>query len=356
MKLRNETKIGLLAVICIAGLIWGYNFLKGRNLLTSARFYTAEYKDVDFLNESSPVILNGMQVGVVVDMYYKDPENMDMISVEMSIESEYLIPPNTVAVIVDQGFMGGKAIELRTNIPCTSDFPCPQEKNQLRSQTQSFLSSVVGSPTEVDQYLKKVQKNLGPIIDTLENELKGDPEAEGLRRTMYDLAQTARHLNEVTGSLSVLLSRSSSSFVSMAQNLDSITGNISRNEENISRLLNSTAELTTNLKDLPLDTTINATNEMLNELQVTLQESQDAFGRLNSLLAKIDEGEGSLGKLFNDDSFLNQLSDMTTAIDTLAEDFRQRPYRYMPLKTRSGVLKKDHKDAKAKEKAQEEKE
>ena len=345
MKLRYETRIGLLAAICIAGLVWGYNFLKGRNLLTSARTFTAVYANVDLLSESSPVLLNGLQVGVIVDMYYANPEAMDSITVVMTIDREFLIPSTAVAVIIDQGFMGGKAVDLRLGIPCSDEMPCPSEKNRLRGQVQGFLTSVVGSPDEIDVYLEHLKNNVGPIVDSLEARFKGDPSAEGINRTLYELAQTAQNLNALTSSLQGMVERSSSSFVSMTNNLDAITRNVKNNEEAISRLLENTASLTEKLQDLPLDTTFDATNSMLAELELTIKDGRKVLSSIGSVLDTIQNGTGSLGKLLTSDEFYDDLSGMTRAFDSLSTDLQQRPYRYIPLKTRSGIKRKDRKDA-----------
>jgi len=345
MKLRYETRIGLLAVICIAGLIWGYNFLKGRNLLTSARFFTAVYSDVDLLTESSPVLLNGMQIGVVVDMYYANPEALDSITVVMTVDREFSVPPTAIAVIIDQGFMGGKAIELKLGIPCSTELPCPKEKGRLRGQVQGFLTSVVGSPEEVDVYLEQVRTNIGPIVDALEERLKGSPDAEGINRTLYELAQTAQNLNNLTESLSSMVSRSSTSFSAMTDNLNAITRNVRDNEASISALLENTANLTEKLQGLPLDSTIEITNAMMAELELAIKDSRNLFTNLGSVLDSVQNGSGSLGKLLAEDGLYNELTAMTSSIDSLTTDLRERPYRYMPLKTRSGTKRRDRKDA-----------
>lgn len=348
MKLRYETRIGLLAAICIAGLIWGYNFLKGRNLLTSARTFTAVYANVDLLSESSPVLLNGLQVGVVVDMFYANPEQMDSITVVMSVDREFLIPTTAIAVIIDQGFMGGKAIELRLGTPCSPKLPCPTVKGQLRGQIQGFLTSVVGSPEEVDVYLEHLTTNIRPLIDSLEMRLKGDAESEGINRTLYELAQTAQNLNALTSQLNSMVTTSSASFTSIAKNLDAITHNVKENEATITRLLENTANLTENLQALPLDSTFEATNTMISELELAIRDSRGLFSSLGEMLDTINSGSGSIGKLLTSDDFYQDLSSMTRSVDSLTTDLQHRPYRYFPLKSRSGIKRKDRKDAASK--------
>lgn len=70
-KIRNETKIGLLAIAAIALAIWGFKFLKGQNVLTTSQTYFIRYENVEQLRPSSPVFINGLQVGMVKDMYVR---------------------------------------------------------------------------------------------------------------------------------------------------------------------------------------------------------------------------------------------------------------------------------------------
>jgi len=61
----NETKIGLLVIISLALMIWGYKFIKGKNILTSSSILYAQYDEVDQLATSTPVTIQGFQVGIV---------------------------------------------------------------------------------------------------------------------------------------------------------------------------------------------------------------------------------------------------------------------------------------------------
>jgi len=70
--MTNETKVGLLAVITIVASIIGYNFLKGINLVNTPNLLYAKYENVASLTVSAPIMINGLQVGVVKDIYFLD--------------------------------------------------------------------------------------------------------------------------------------------------------------------------------------------------------------------------------------------------------------------------------------------
>jgi phospholipid/cholesterol/gamma-HCH transport system substrate-binding protein len=69
--INNETKIGILAVVAVALLVLGFNFLKGRDLFDKSRKLHAVFHSVDGLATSNPVTINGLQIGTVYKMMEK---------------------------------------------------------------------------------------------------------------------------------------------------------------------------------------------------------------------------------------------------------------------------------------------
>ncbi|MDQ7950048.1 MAG: MlaD family protein, partial [Pedobacter sp.] len=107
MKIKNETKVGILAAFAIALLIIGYNFLKGNSIFTSETTLYARYTQVDGLAVSKPVLINGFQVGRVDHLELKSDGS---IIATLKIKDEYQIPENTLARLESTDLLGGKAI------------------------------------------------------------------------------------------------------------------------------------------------------------------------------------------------------------------------------------------------------
>jgi phospholipid/cholesterol/gamma-HCH transport system substrate-binding protein len=94
MKINRETQIGLLVTVALAMLIWGVNYLKGRNLLTSDNTYYAVYSKVDGLSESAPVLVNGYNIGKVARIQLNQKDDNQLV-VTMEIDKDYEVPENT---------------------------------------------------------------------------------------------------------------------------------------------------------------------------------------------------------------------------------------------------------------------
>jgi len=64
MKINNETKIGVMAIVGVVLLVFGFNFLKGKSLFKKESYIYAVYQDVQLLAKSNPVLINGIRTGI----------------------------------------------------------------------------------------------------------------------------------------------------------------------------------------------------------------------------------------------------------------------------------------------------
>lgn len=336
-----ETKIGILAVVSIVLLIWGYTYLKGRNILSTSNLLYVEYPSVDMLANSSPVLINGFQVGVVAEMYLK-PEDMQTIVVVLDIQSGVNIPKNAIAEIISTDVMGGKGIRLAFDKPCSGD-DCAKNGDHLRGVVRGLLGSIV-SQEELNLYLGQVSGTVGEVWDTLGNRLT-DPNAKGL-------AESVRNFNALTGNLNALILSSSRSIESTMAHLSSIMGKIDEDNEKISAFLTNAAAFSEQLNKLDLEKTMSSLNGTMTnadsamvELKKTLHSAKDALANIGDLVAGIQQGEGTIGKLMTNDSLYYNLINTSTQLEILLKDIEEKPYRYIPLKSRNKINKYDKKDA-----------
>ena len=72
MKISKTSKLGIVIIISLTILIWGINFLKGRDIFRTEKVYLARYKDVGGLEPSTVVQLNGLKIGYVRDIYFAE--------------------------------------------------------------------------------------------------------------------------------------------------------------------------------------------------------------------------------------------------------------------------------------------
>lgn len=111
MKLSVEVKLGIIITASIAVVIWGLNFLKGKNILKPANDYYALYNNVSGLDKNAKVFYKGYRVGQVDKIYFNE-DGSGTLTVAMSINKPYKLPLNAVAEVYSADLMGTKAIRI----------------------------------------------------------------------------------------------------------------------------------------------------------------------------------------------------------------------------------------------------
>jgi len=343
--MSNEIKVALLAIAAFVLFYWGYSFVRGKNILSTSNIYYVEYDDIDQLQPSSPVLINGFQVGFVAEIDLK-PDNYEIVIVKLDLRKDIKVPKNTRAIIKSTGFMGGKAVVLAYDRPCTGSGDCATSGDFLEGGNMGLLDSMVGDDS-VDDYLDMLKNSVGDIIDTL-NEKMLSEDAEGpLAESLRSLETTMANLEASTGRLNRLMASSSDDISSTLANMESITGNLSDSNEKISRVIDNVETISADLAEADLKATLAEVDASIKKLNSTLSSADTALSGVALAIDRINTGEGTLGKLLGDDELYYRLNRLSIQTDSLVEDFQDRPYRYMPFKSRKKVQKYDRKDAKA---------
>ena len=322
MQIRRETKIGVLTFAAIALLIWGYEFLKGRNILQTSQIFIAQYENTDELKKSNPIQVNGFQVGIVKDVYL-NPKDLTKIIVELDVRRDIKVPEGTIAEINTTSMMGGRAIELVFPPQCLNG-NCPPSGKYLEGRTRGFLNSMVGTDN-LDTYLSILETRLTQLTDTLISKFSDNP---ALEKSGQDVQSILANLSSISGRIDRMLAASSESVESTLANAASVTGNLKESNEKIRQLIDNFAALSSDLKDQNVVGNVNTT---VDQLQSTLKQVNGAVDNLTAVLDKINQGEGTLGMLVNDKELYEQLNKTLNTVETLAEDLRENPKRYTTI-------------------------
>ncbi len=348
--MSNESKIGLLAIITIALFIIGFKFIKGQNVLSSSQLIYVKYNSVDQLAVSSPIFINGFQVGVVSDIYL-DPDNMSTVIAILDVDNDIKLHPESVAEIMSLSMMSGKGIRIVDNKPCNGN--CVQSGEFIKGRTLGMLEAMVPAG-DLERYLSIVKDNMGPAMDSLNAKLM-DPDDENLiGKTFQDLQQSMNNLKTVTDRLNTMLASSSGKLNATLANTEAITGNLKANNEKITTVLDNFASISGQLKEVDLKKTVDKTNATLSssdeaiiKLKTTLENADKALAEFTTLAKNVNEGNGAVSMLMKDEAFAQKLNKTVNDLDVLLKDVKEHPYNYMPLKSRRKVTKWRAKDEKA---------
>lgn len=293
MKISKEVRVGFFSLLGIALLIWGYNFLKGTNILYKSKTLYTVYPSVAGLAKSSPILVNGFQVGVVESIYFH-PNNSGEIVVRLVItETDFLIPNNSVASLVSLDFLGSKAIALQIgnsgkDVVTGDTLIADLEKSMLDGMSEQILP--------IKDKAEKLMISLDKTLAQLDVVLK-------------DVDDVLNDRNKQRFSEALLnLNATIVSYKDVAESMNSSMKTLQPTLKNFRTFSDSLAAL---------------------EMNATLQKAQATFDDMSVIMAKIKNGEGSMGQLINNDSLYFNLQSATKDLDKLLIDMKENPKRYV---------------------------
>ncbi len=350
----NEVRIGILTVVAIALTIWGFTFIKGKNLFSNTKIYKVVYNDVSGLSNSAPVLLSGYKVGIVNDLYL-NPDNPKTVVAELDIKGDIMIPKGTKASLTSGGLMEGMVVVLESEGFCSGP-DCLEEGSFLLGRKVGMVESMLG--IDLNEYMENAKGDLDGMMDNL-NKRVANPENDALAAvTLRNIQQTTENLKQLTQKLDVLIGSSVGKLDNILENMESLTGNLENGNAKITGILDNAVTLTSNLKQLDLQKTISGVDGTLGKVNGTLSGADTALEQLksslvsadnaikdvNSLITQINSGEGTIGYLLTDDKLVKDLESTLATFNNLGRDFNDKPYNYMPLKSRKRVIKNRKKD------------
>ena len=299
----NELKVGFLALLAFLILYFGFNFLKGNDVFSSARIYYVEYENVDGLMVSNQVMVNGIEVGKVKKVEIQ-PAKGNKILVTLRFSQDIVIPDKTVAVLSDGALLGGKIIRLRLegkgNLP---------EDSFLKGETEVGVTALL-------------KERAIPVIANADSLLVS------FRQISNKFDNTGTYLNT--------LLKTSNETVSNING--SVNGIVTDNRANIAQISANMKTLSSDLMETekqlrPLLTKFNTVADSLNALKIgkTLKEVDATVLSLKKIVQGLERGEGTAGKLIKNDSLYLGLNKTLVDLDKLLLDFRLQPKRYIGI-------------------------
>jgi len=299
LKITREVKTGIVAVTVIALFIWGFNFMKGLNLFDApAKTYLTAYNNVQGLNTTSIVTINGVDVGKVVSINFnKDPEKRGQLIVEFSVETDFEFSKNSIAKIYSASLMGGKSLAV-----------VPSYEGEM-AKPGDFLQGQIES-----DIFSSVTEKLNPLQAKVENVIVS---ADSLMTGLTDVLNT-KSRNNLKSSIEQL-NVTMLNFKNISESVDKL---VKDNEEKLGNTLANAEIMTANLAKIS-DTLVNA------NLGLTVKNLEATITNLNKILASVEAGEGTLGKLLKDEEMYHNLTNSSKELEELLREMKLNPKRFV---------------------------
>lgn len=299
MKISKEFKVGLLAIVSITILYFGFNFLKGIDLFKETNNYYALYENIDGLTASNPVIINGLSVGRVSNIQILQNKG-NLVSVEMSVDSKIDLNIGTVARLMNTDFLGSKAIEL---ILYDSSKVIYEDGDTLESEVDEGIT----------EFLKQ---SAGPVADNIGTTItRINAILESFQGNSEKINATLANIEKMTENVTRNLPHMEEKYYVLMDNLSKNSQELNEVLIALKPVLANAAQFTDSLKTL--------------ELSETLDKTQLMLDNLNTNLVSLKEGNGTMGKLLHDDSLYVYMSHTARDLDRLLVDLQENPNRYV---------------------------
>ncbi|GAA0188326.1 MlaD family protein [Fulvivirga kasyanovii] len=318
MKVSKELKVGLFMVFSIAILYLGFNYLKGIDFFSSNDKYYAIYENVDGLNVSNPVFVNGFVVGRVSRISLLQ-NKQNQILVELDLSGDVILGDSATATLTGD-FLGNKSILLSTG-----DIAEPHQPGDtiIAVLDRGIADILAESAQPVANSLEVTIKKINAILDNLTGN------SDKLNRMMDGFQKTPVLLN--------------STIAGTKENLDHITATFDQVGKELNTTLKTTRPMLNNL------TTFSDSLKRL-ELNRTVNEANATLAKLNQAIERLSNNDGTLGKLINNDSLYVNLNKAVENLDKLLIHIDTQPKHFFaPLGKSKEKIAKDRKKAARKE-------
>ena len=297
MKISKEVKTAILVISGILLFIFLFNYLQGENLLDNNRIYYATYDNVEGLAPSTPVTINGFNVGTVKDIRFKN-DGSGRLEVEMLIDEDFEFSKNSTAQLYDLGLIGGKAIQI---IPAFDNAGVAESGTTLKSSNKEGLTELVNKRlTPLQVKIEAVMGDADTLLTNF-NEVFDEDTKSNLRNAISELNLAIVGFKSTASALNRLVDGNTEKFSNTMTNFESASKDLS--------------ELTAAIDKDDLSTAIS-----------DLQSTVDSFDKM---MASIENGDGSIGKLLKDEKLYTNLEGASYQLEQLLQDMKLNPKRYV---------------------------
>ena len=302
MKITKEVKTAVLVLLGIFLFIFGYNYLKGQNLFEPKNIYYTEF-DYNALSSSSVVTVKGNTVGKIQDIIYDFKTGKTRIA--FSVNDQLKFSVNSKIRLYETGLMGGNALA----VIISNDGELAKPGDVLESEIQvglitSLSKNFSGLSTDLNTTLKSTDTLLTNI-----NKIVIDESDAGLKRTIAELNATLKSFKNLANSLNGVVSENDKNITTILENFKTTS--------------NDLAVMTSELKEANVGNTVQSLNETLT--------------KINVLLAGVNNGEGSMGKLLKDETLYQNLEGATKEMEALLKDIKLHPKRYFRILSKKEI-------------------
>jgi len=281
---KQEVGVGAFVLLGFAVFVALLLWLTGRSVGGEGASIPVVFANVAGLKNGDPVMVSGVRVGRVEGVHL---ERTGKVIVTLSVSSSVRPRVDASAAIAALDLLGAKFIDYT---PGVRPEPLPPDQPLVGTQKQELVDMASGLANRANELLGNANSFVSPqlsqdlhntlvAVQRAMNLLTETPDGPFIKQTTRTLAATERVMQRVDSLLGS----------STGRNLDSLSANL--------------AALTHHLGS--------------------------ATAAIDTMLRRMNRGEGTLGKLASDSTLYTDLHSLSVALTTLLTDLKEHPDKYM---------------------------
>jgi phospholipid/cholesterol/gamma-HCH transport system substrate-binding protein len=301
MQYSNELKVGAAIVAAVFVAFAGIRFFQDIPLFGSSYPLYAEFDDAGGLNSGNPVRMKGVKVGSVESVQL-NPETQD-VRVRLQMQRESPVPEGSQAQVSGISALGGVHVKIT---PGPRDNPQIAPGSTLETPTAgSSLDQLTAQAPALASKADSVLTGANTTLDGLNRQLQ-NPDSD-LRRALASLRGLSGNLEEITET-------EKETIRTLLQNLEGVSSDL---------------KAFTGENGDSLDVTVRRLNQSLNRLNRSLASFERTSATLDTITTKLNEGDGTAGRLVNDPGLYMKLDSAAARSNRILLDFQENPSRYL---------------------------
>jgi len=300
LKISNELKVGLTILAAIVVGFIGYRMMSDLPVFRQSTVVYSYFERTDGLTPGNYIYVNGVKVGSVKKM---ELLRGDSVKVTMNFGLDVEIPKNSTAYLESSGLLDEKAIIVERGDAGQNLQYGDFIKGEYRGGMMETLKQEGEQLSEdVSASFEKLNKFLSQLNTMLDDETKGkvDKVLENLKNTSNEISSL---FEERRGDIESSISHAQN----FLANVDTVSA---RNKSRV-------------------DSVMVGLDQSLTELQTLSRDMNKTNAELNQILTKINDGEGSLGKLVNDPQLYDNLESLSSEMNSLVKNINDNPRKYL---------------------------
>jgi len=310
VKISKEVRVGIVTAIAIGFFIYGFNYLKGKDIFSTQRKFYAVYNDIDGLVEANPLLINGYKVGIVGKIKLVQDTSSRVI-ITLLLDDAVLIPKNSIAKVISSDILGSKAVQLilgsGTDYVVEGDTLLSAQEDNLKQSVNKTIAPLQrkaeGLIASIDSVLVVVQQ------------VFNESARQNLAKSFESIKQAITSLETTSYRLDTLVISEKLKISSILTKINVLATTLAGNSDKLSNVINNFSDISDSLAKSNLTSAVN--------------NADIALSQASGIMNKINRGEGTMGMLINNDSLYRKLDKSAEDLDKLLLDLRINPERYV---------------------------